>query len=99
MIAGAFLLLVVNLLFLAAGAGVTGLAGMWHGVRGLAGSLGIAYLTGVAAFGVVAQLLYVLGASLSRLQVLAVCGALALGAVRGLRPPGGLSLPRPPPGC
>ena len=95
MTADAFLLLLVNLLFLAAGVGVTGLVGMWRGSRGLAGSLGIAYLTGVAAFGVVAQLLYVLGASLSRLQVLAICGGLALGAVRGLRSPG-LSLPRPP---
>ena len=96
MIAASLLLLLVNLLFLAAGLGVTGVAGMWRGLRGLAGSLGIAYLTGIAVFGVVAQLLYVLGASLSRIQVLAVCGALALGAVRGLRPPGGLSLPRPP---
>jgi hypothetical protein len=92
----ALLLLLVNALFLAAGAGVTGLAGWWHGVRGLGDSLGIAYLAGVAAFGVVAQLLYVLGASMSRAQVVIVCGVLALGAVRGLRAPGGLALPRPP---
>jgi 4-amino-4-deoxy-L-arabinose transferase-like glycosyltransferase len=96
MIADAVLLLLVNVLFLAAGAGVTGLAGWWQGWRGLAGSIGIAYLTGVAAFGVVAQLLYVLGLSLSRPQVVAVCGVLALGAARGLRVPGGPSLPRPP---
>jgi 4-amino-4-deoxy-L-arabinose transferase-like glycosyltransferase len=96
MIVDAGLLVVANLLFLAAGAGVTALAGWWQGLRGLGGSLGISYLVGVAAFGVVAQVLYVVGASLSRVEVVAVCGILALGTLRGLRLPGGLSPKAPP---
>ena len=48
------------------------------------GSLGLSFLCGVAAFGVVAQLLYVLGASLARWQVLFVCAVLASGALRGI---------------
>ena len=89
-------LLLANACFLAAGAGVAGLAGWWGGPRGLVRSLGVCYLAGLAAFGMVAQLLYVLGASLSRWEVLAVCLVLATGSVRairsdpGYRPPLGL---------
>lgn len=78
-------LLVANACLLAAGAGVAGLAGWWSGGRGLARSLGACYLVGVAAFGMVAQLLYVLGASLARWEVVAVCGVLALGSIGALR--------------
>lgn len=74
----------VNLLFLLAGLGVTGAAGWWRGARAAAGSLGISYLVGVAAYGVIAQALLVAGASLVRWQVIAVCLVLALGALRGL---------------
>jgi hypothetical protein len=74
----------VNGCFLAAGVGVTSLAGWWRGVRSLPGALGVSYLCGVAAFGVTAQLLYVLGASLARWQVLLVCAVLAVGSLRGL---------------
>jgi 4-amino-4-deoxy-L-arabinose transferase-like glycosyltransferase len=88
MIADAGGLVVLNLLFVAAGAGVTGLAGWWRGGRGLVGSLGLAYLAGAAAFGVVAQLLYVLGASLSLAEVCGVCAVLSLGAARALRSQG-----------
>ena len=66
-------LLLLNLLFAAAGAGIAAACGWWRGPRGLVRSLGLSYLCGVAAFGVVAQLLYVCGASLARWQVLAVC--------------------------
>lgn len=85
MIADAGGLVILNLLLVAAGAGITGLAGTWRGYRGLAGGLGLDYLVGVAAFGVLAQLLYVLGASLSLVEVCLVCAALSIGAVRGLR--------------
>ena len=79
---------------MAAGIGVTGAAGWWHGGHALLGSLGLSLLCGVAAFGVVAQLLYVLGASLARWQVLAVCAVLACGALRGIGP-GPRASPRP----
>src|SRR5262249_6816926 len=59
-------LLLVNACFLAAGAGTTALCGWWRGARALGRSLGVAYLAGLATFGVLAQLLYVLGASMSR---------------------------------
>jgi hypothetical protein len=75
-------LAVFNACLLAAGSGVTGLAGWWRG-RGILRSLGVSYLCGLAAFGVAAQLLYVLGASLARWQVIAICGVLTLGSVRG----------------
>jgi hypothetical protein len=71
-------LLFVNLCFLAAGAGVTAVCGWWRGVPELVRSLGVAYLAGVAVFGVAAQLLYVLGASLARWQVLAICAVASL---------------------
>ena len=77
-------LAIANGCFLAAGIGVTGIAGWWRG-RGVLRSLGVSYLCGIAAFGVIAQLLYVLGASLARWQVIAVCAVLAAGSARGLR--------------
>ena len=77
-------LALVNGCLLAAGIGVTGLAGWWRG-RDVVRSLGVAYLCGLAAFGVIAQVLYVLGASLARWQVVAVCGLLALGSLRAVR--------------
>jgi len=78
-------LLLVNLCFLAAGAGVTALCGWWRGVPELARALGIAYLAGVAVFGITAQLLYVLGASLARWQVLAICAVAALPVLPAVR--------------
>lgn len=77
-------LLLANACFLAAGIGVTSLAGWWRGARSLPGALGVSYLCGVASFGVSAQLLYVLGASLARWQVVVVCAVFAAGAVRGV---------------
>jgi hypothetical protein len=86
-------LLLVNLLWLAAGAGVTHVAGWWRG-RGIVASLGVVYLAGVAAYGVVAQLLFVLGLSLGRAEIVLVCAVLAAGVAvgRGGRP---ARLPRP----
>jgi hypothetical protein len=72
--------------------GVTGAAGWWSGGRSLVGSLGLSFLCGVAAFGVIAQLLFVLGASLARWQVLLVCAVPACGTLRGVR--GGSPAPR-----
>ena len=69
-----------NALLLGAGAGVTGAFGWWRG-RALVRVLGLSYLAGVAAFGVLAQLLYVCGASLATWQVVALCGLLSLGAL------------------
>lgn len=84
-------LVLANACFLAAGLGVTGLAGWWRG-RAVLRSLGVSYLCGLASFGVVAQLLYVLGASLARWQVIAICAALAVGGLRGV---GGEAGPTP----
>ena len=78
-------LLLANVCFLAAGSGVTGLAGWWQGGRGLARSLGVCYLAGVATYGMVAQLLFVLGASLAWWEVVAVCALFALGSIGALR--------------
>jgi hypothetical protein len=78
-------LLLVNACFLAAGCGVAGLAGWWSGPRGVVRSLGVCYLVGIAAFGMGAQLLYVLGASLARWQVVGICAVLALGSIGALR--------------
>lgn len=78
-------LLVANGCFLAAGIGVTGLAGWWSSRAEIPGCLGVSYIAGLAGFGVIAQLLYVLGAGLSRGETLIVCGLLALGSARALR--------------
>ncbi|MGH3051016.1 MAG: glycosyltransferase family 39 protein, partial [Gaiellaceae bacterium] len=57
----------------------------------------VCYLVGLASFGMVAQLLYVLGASLSRPQVIAVCAVLAAAGLGALRHgPGATSQRRPP---
>ena len=88
-------LLLVNGLFLVAGAGVTGALGVWRGARALPRNLGMAYLTGVAAYGVVAQLLYVAGASMSRAEVILVCLVLGSGAVVGVRGHAGTRRPVP----
>ncbi len=78
-------LLVANVCFLAAGAGVAGFAGWWSGGRGACSVARCCYLVGVAAFGMVAQLLYVLGASLARWEVIGVCALLAIGSIRAFR--------------
>jgi hypothetical protein len=72
-------LLLVNACFLAGGLGIlTAAAG------GRERPLGLAYLLGVAGYGVVAQTLLVLGAPLTRWQVVLVCALLASGIL--LRP-------------
>jgi hypothetical protein len=74
-------LVLLNACFLAAGLGVTSACGWWAGRRSVVASLGIAYLAGVAAYGVVAQLLLVLGAPLAAWEVVAVCAVLAAGVL------------------
>ena len=88
----AFRLVLLNLLFLAAGCGVTGALGWWRG-RSILRVAGLSYLVGVASFGVTAQFLYVCGASLATWQVIVVCAVLAAGA---LRPRGISAAPAPP---
>ena len=80
----ALLLALFNILLLGAGSGVTGALGWWRG-RSLLRVVGLSYLAGVAAFGVLAQLLYVCGASLSRWEVVALCALLTLGALGATR--------------
>ena len=70
-------LLLVNGCLLAAGAGVTRALGAWREPRELLTVLATSFLAGAAVFGVLAQLLYVVGFSLSISQTLAVCGLLA----------------------
>ena len=65
-------LLLVNGCLFAAGAGVTRALGAWQGPRELLTVLATSFLAGAAVFGVLAQLLYVLGFSLSVPQTLAV---------------------------
>lgn len=91
MIADAFGLLLLNGLWLAAGLGVTRAAGWWTG-RSAAGALGVSYLAGVAAYAVLAQLLLVLGISMSLWEVVVLCLVLATGA---LVPRSGRVLPAP----
>jgi hypothetical protein len=78
-------LFIANACFLAAGTGVAALTGWWRGARAIPRSLGVCYLTGVAAYGMIAQLLYVLGASLARWQVVAICAVLSTGSIGGFR--------------
>jgi hypothetical protein len=92
LIGDALLLALFNGLLVGAGAGVTGALGWWRG-RALVRVLGLSYLTGVAAFGVLAQLLYVCGLSLSTWEVVALCGLLALGSFGAAR---GTALPAAP---
>lgn len=77
--------MLVNGCFLAAGLGVTTLARARPRRSFGAGALGLAYLVGVAAFGVVAQALLVLGVSLTRGEVVGLCAVLALGAAAPAR--------------
>lgn len=90
-------LLLLNALLLLAGSGVAGAVGWWRGPRELARSAGPCYLVGVAAFGVVAQALYVCGAALSRWEVVAACLALgAAGVPAAVRSGSELVRPRDP---
>lgn len=76
----------MNALWLGAGAGVTSAAGWWR-ARGILGSLGVSYLAGVAAYGVVAQLLFVFGLAMTRVEIAGVCLVLAAGIAVPRRPP------------
>jgi hypothetical protein len=93
MIANAAQLLLANACLLAAGVGVTGLCGWWGGARGAMRSLGVSYLAGLASFGVIAQIGYVLGASLALWQVVVICAVLAAGASAAVRAPARPTLP------
>lgn len=79
-------LLFVNGCLLAAGAGLTRALGAWRRPGELATVFATSLLAGVAAFGVTAQLLYVLGFSLSAAQTLVVCALLASTAALRLAP-------------
>jgi 4-amino-4-deoxy-L-arabinose transferase-like glycosyltransferase len=92
-IADAALLLLANGCFLAAGFGVTRACGRWGGVRDAPRVLGLSYVVGVAAVGVVAPLLLVLGLSLDVWQALLLCAALAATGLLPRRLP--LRLPAP----
>lgn len=70
-------LLAANACLLVAGAGVTRALGAWHRPSELVALIGTSFLAGVAAFGVAAQLLYMLGLSLDLPQALLLCAALA----------------------
>jgi len=87
-----------NLLFFAAGAGVTRLLGAWRTPRGLARVIGVSYLAGLAATGIGLQLLLVLGVRFGVPLVVALCAALALSglAARGARdrPAVSVAIPR-----
>jgi hypothetical protein len=88
-------LLLVNGCLLAAGAGVTRALGAWRRPKELVGILATSFLAGVAAFGVAAQLLYVLGFSLSAAQALVLCALLASTAALRIAPASPLVRPRP----
>jgi len=77
-------LLLLNACILAAGTGVTCLAGWWRDARSLRWSVGVSYLVGLATYGVTAQLLFVLGAAMTRWEVIAVCAIPAFGSVAAL---------------
>ena len=80
-----------NLCFLAAGVGLTRHFGFWRSPLDLLRVVGIAYMVGAAAVGVLATLLLVAGLSLSIPQVLALCALLAAtGLLRSSEP-----FPRP----
>ena len=72
-------LLLANGVFCVAGMGVCAAAGWWRTQPFGLVSLGLAYVAGVAAWGVLAQSLYVVGAPLTRWQVVAL--GLGIGAV------------------
>lgn len=79
-------LVIVNALWLAAGAGVTCAAGWWRG-RGILGSLGLSYLCGIAAYGVIAQILFVCGVAMNRVEIVILCAVLAAGMLVRRRAP------------
>ena len=96
MIPGVLALLLVNACLLAAGAGITRALGAWRRPRELAFFLATSFLAGVAAFGVAAQSLYVLGFSLTGVQAVGVCLLLASAGLLPRGPaPGGQPLARP----
>ena len=76
-------LLFVNACLLGAGAGITRAVGVWRRPGELHRVCATAFLAGVAAFGVAAQLLYVLGFPLTAWQAVLLCLLLAS---TGLRP-------------
>jgi hypothetical protein len=88
-------LLACNALFLLAGVGVTRAIGCWATPRGLVRMLGLAYLAGVAACGVLLQLLLVLGVRFGVVTVTAAALGLALLGVAG-RPAADPAPVRPP---
>ena len=71
------LIVVANGCLFVAGAGVARALGAWSRPAELRRMLGVSFIAGVAAYGVAAQLLYVLGFSLRLWQALLVCGILA----------------------
>jgi hypothetical protein len=71
------MLLVSNALLLAAGAGVTHLAGIWSSPRQLPGAVGVSYVAGAAAVGVLSALGLIAGLSMVVWQILVLCGGLA----------------------
>jgi hypothetical protein len=76
-ISDAALLLVANACFLAAGLGLTRLAGRWSRPREALNALGLSCVVGVAAVGTLAPVLYVLGLELTAWQVVLLCAVLA----------------------
>jgi hypothetical protein len=91
----ALLIIVANGCLFAAGAGLTRAVGAWSHPRELRHALGISLIGGIAAYGVAAELLYVLGLSLRLWQALALCTALAATGLLGGRGPGRSPSPRP----
>lgn len=81
MVVDAVLFGAANALFLLAGVGVVSAAGWWREYPRTVASLSLAYLAGVATYGVVAQTLYVLGAPLTQIQVVTVCVLLGVGGL------------------
>ena len=82
MIADLAKLFLANALFLAAGFGVRRLVGSRHGA-GTPGGLALTYLAGFASFGVLSQLLLVVGLALTRVEATALAVLLfALGFLR-----------------
>jgi 4-amino-4-deoxy-L-arabinose transferase-like glycosyltransferase len=77
MIGDAALLLLANACFLAAGLGLTRVTGRWSRPADAPRVLGLSYVVGVAAVGVVAPVLYVLGLAVTAPQAIVLCAALA----------------------
>jgi hypothetical protein len=77
MIRDAAAVLAANVCFLAAGVGLSRALGLWSLPRDLPRVLGIAYMVGAAAIGVLATLGLIAGLSLTAWQVLLACAVLA----------------------